>query len=52
MLKQPLIVTINGKDFIDGEDFKCFYSPLNSTSEYIEADYYNNLVTAIYLNST
>ena len=51
MLKQPLTITIAGKDFVDGEIYKCLFHPNISSSEYLSPGFLNNLVTAVYINS-
>jgi hypothetical protein len=39
-----------GKDFVDGELYKCLFHTNVSTSEYLGPGYLNNIVTAIYVN--
>lgn len=46
------MITITGKDFIDGEDYKCLFHPVKATSEYLESGYYDNSITSIVLSST
>ncbi len=52
MLRKPLVITIEGKDFIDGEAYKCLFHPTNSTAEYLETGFFSNIVTPIFVSST
>jgi hypothetical protein len=50
MLKNPLTITIKGKDFLVDEIYKCLFHPAKNSSEYLRYGYLDNLVTALYIS--
>jgi len=51
MLRQPLTITVKGRDFVNGQLYKCLFHPTQAASEYLRDLYLDNIITAIWDNS-